>query len=60
MLVVIATQVGSGRVTLTRRFREDGFVVADNLEPKKARILLMLALTRTSDLAEVQRMMLTY
>ena len=60
MLVVIATQVGSGRVTQTRRFREDGFVVADNLEPKKARILLMLALTRTSDPAEVQRMMLTY
>ena len=60
VLVVIATQVGSGRVTLTRRFREDGFVVADNLEPKKARILLMLALTRTSDPAEVQRMMLTY
>ena len=36
VLVVIATQVGSGRVTQTRRFREDGFVVADNLEPKKA------------------------
>ena len=58
--VVIATQVGSGRVTLTRRFQEEGYVVADNLEPKKARILLMLALTRTTDPAEVQRMMLTY
>ena len=60
VIVVIATQVGSGRVTQTRRFREDGFVVADNLEPKKARILLMLALTRTSNPVEVQRMMLTY
>ena len=60
VIVVIATQVGSGRVSLTRRFQEDGFVVADNLEPKKARILLMAALTRTSEPAEVQRMMLTY
>ena len=58
--VVIATQVGSGRVTLTRRFREEGYIVADNLEPKKARVLLMLALTITKDPGEIQRMMLTY
>ena len=37
-----------------------GYIVADNLSPKKARILLMLALTRTDDPAEIQRMMLTY
>lgn len=60
LVVVIATQVGSGRVTLTRRFQEGGYVVADNLAPNKARILLMLALTRTTDPAEVQRMMLEY
>jgi L-asparaginase/Glu-tRNA(Gln) amidotransferase subunit D len=58
--VVIATQTGSGRVVRTRRFTEDGYIVADNLTPKKARILLMLALTRTDDSAEIQRMMLTY
>ena len=58
--VVIATQTGSGRVMLTRRFTEDGYVVADNLTPKKARILLMLALTATKDRSEIQRMMLTY
>jgi L-asparaginase len=58
--VVIATHTGSGRVMLTRRFTEDGYIVADNLTPKKARILLMLALTATKDLAEIQRMMLTY
>ena len=45
---------------LTRRFTEDGYIVADNLTPKKARILLMLALTATKDPAEIQRMMLTY
>ena len=58
--VVIATQTGSGRVMRTRRFTEDGYIVADNLTPKKARILLMLALTVTKDTSEIQRMMLTY
>jgi len=58
--VVIATQTGSGRVVRTRRFTEDGYIVADNLTPKKARILLMLALTVTKDPSEIQRMMLTY
>ena len=58
--VVIATQTGNGRVMETRRFREEGYIVADNLAPKKARILLMLALTRADDPSEIQRMMLTY
>ena len=58
--VVISTHVGTGRVLQTRRFVEDGYIVADNLHPKKARILLMLGLTRTSDPAELQRMMLEY
>ena len=58
--VVIATHTGSGRVMLTRRFTETGYIVADNLAPKKARILLMLALTVTSDKSDIQRMMLTY
>ena len=58
--VVIATQTGNGRVMRTRRFQEEGYIVADNLAPKKARILLMLALTRTDDPSEIQRMMLTY
>jgi L-asparaginase len=58
--VVIATQTGNGRVMRTRRFDEDGYIVADNLSPKKARILLMLALTRTQDRDEIQRMMWTY
>ncbi len=58
--VVISTHVGTGRVMQTRRFMEDGYIVADNLHPKKARILLMLALSATSDHAEIQRMMLEY
>ena len=58
--VVISTQTGNGRVVRTRRTDEEGFIVADNLAPKKARILLMLALTRTTDPEEIQRMMVTY
>jgi L-asparaginase len=58
--VVIATQTGNGRVIRNRRFTEEGYIVADNLAPKKARILLMLALTVTGNLDEIQRMMLTY
>ena len=57
---MISTQTGNGRVMPTRRFEEVGYIVADNLAPKKARILLMLALTRTDDRKEIQRMMLTY
>ena len=58
--VVVSTHVGTGRVLQTRRFTEEGYIVADNLHPKKARILLMLGLTVTSDPAELQRMMLQY
>jgi L-asparaginase len=39
---------------------ERGIVTADNLPPHKARILLRLALTRTTDLAEIQRMFNEY
>ena len=58
--VAIATQTAKGRVMRTRRFGEAGYILADNLSPKKARILLMLALTKTDDPKEIQRMMLTY
>ena len=58
--VVIATQAGNGRVVRSRRFAEDGYIAADNLTPKKARILLMLSLTITADPAEIQRMMGEY
>ncbi|MBI3329638.1 MAG: asparaginase [Nitrospinae bacterium] len=60
VVVVVSSQTGSGRVVLTRRFQEEGWVVADNLTPKKARILLMLALTITRDLREIQRMLAQY
>ena len=55
VLVVLSSRAGSGRVLPRRLVRERGFVVADNLNPQKARVLAMLALTRTDDPAEVQR-----
>ena len=58
--VMQSTRVGSGRVFRGRKMREAGFLACDNLTPQKARILLALALTRTSDPAEIERMFLEY
>jgi L-asparaginase len=58
--VVVASQAGSGRAMARRAAAERGFLFADNLLPRKARVLLMLALTLTRDRAEIQRMMNTY
>jgi L-asparaginase len=40
--------------------REAGFLITDNLSPQKARILLALALTRTSDPGEIERVFREY
>lgn len=58
--VVVTSQAGSGRAMARRAAAERGFLFADNLLPRKARILLMLALTQTRDKAEIQRMFNTY
>src|SRR5262245_5004663 len=56
VLVVMSSRAGSGRVLPRAVLRRQGLVVADNLTPQKARVLAMLALTRTSDPGEVQGM----
>ncbi|MEI6117184.1 MAG: hypothetical protein WCP99_21795 [Burkholderiales bacterium] len=43
-----------------RYLREQGMVAGDNLNAQKARVLLMLALTQTSDPEAVQRLFDTY
>lgn len=48
-VVVMSSRAGSGRTAPARRYKAQGIVNADNLNPQKARILLMLALTATSD-----------
>jgi L-asparaginase len=55
-IVVVGTdRKGQGRVMTSERAVKEGMVTGDNLRPQKARILLQLALTETSDPAEIQR-----
>jgi L-asparaginase len=58
--VVQCTRAGSGRTFRGKRLRESGFLIADNLTPQKARLLLALALTVSDDPAEITRMFATY
>jgi len=60
VVVVQSTRAGSGIVHRGKRLADKGFIAADNLNPQKARILLALALTRTSDIEEIMRMFRTY
>jgi L-asparaginase len=60
VLIIQSTRAGSGRVLPRASLREHGFVPADNLNPQKARVLAMLALTRTDDPVEVARMFEQY
>ena len=62
VLIVRASRVGQGIVARNGEANDDAldFVVSDTLNPQKARILLMLALTKTGDSKEIQRMFYTY
>jgi L-asparaginase len=60
VVVVQSTRAGSGRTFRGEKMRQAGFLIADNLNPQKARILLALALTVTSDPEEIMRMFRTY
>ena len=55
-VVVQSSRVGSGRIVRGNNWYESGMVVADNLSPQKAALLLTLGLTRTSDPDDIQRM----
>ena len=55
-VVVVATApTRGGRVQHTAFTRESGIIPGDNLAPGKARTLLRLALTKTTDPAEIKR-----
>ena len=56
VLIVLSSRAGSGRVLPRTLLRQQGIVVADNLTPQKARVLAMLALTKTDNMSEIQRM----
>lgn len=60
VVVVQSTRAGSGRTFRSTKLREAGTLIADNLNPQKARILLALALTVTSDPERIMGMFRTY
>ena len=49
------SRAASGRVAPRRRLRESGIVAGEDLSPQKARILLMLVLSATSDIGAIQQ-----
>ena len=59
-VIVRSNRTGSGRVPPRQEYDSSGMIGADNLNPQKARILLMLALTKTTDLGEIRRMFAEY
>jgi L-asparaginase len=60
-VVVVATaRTHGGRVQDTPRRREAKIIPGDNLVPEKARLLLQLALTKTTELSEITRVFNEY
>lgn len=60
IIVVQSTRAGSGRTFQNTRLARNGLLIADNLNPQKARLLLALALTVTREPAEVTRIFAEY
>jgi L-asparaginase len=60
VLMCLSSRVASGRVVRSPGLAKRGFVAADNLQPWKARILLSLALAKTNDANDIQRMFDSY
>ena len=61
VIVVQSSRSGSGRVIDDKvALRDAGFIAADSLTPQKSRILLMMALTKTSDAEELRRIFSEY
>ena len=62
VIVVRSSRVGSGIVARNGEVNDDkeDFVVSDTLNAQKARILLMLAMTKTNDTKKIQQMFYTY
>lgn len=62
VVIVRSARVGNGIVARNGEADDDkyNFVAGDNLNPQKARVLLMLALTKTNDPKEIQDMFWKY
>ena len=62
VIIVRSSRVGEGIVARNGEDNDDqlDFVVSDTLNPQKARILLMLALTKTINTKDIQRIFYAY
>jgi L-asparaginase len=62
VVVVRSTRTGSGVVARNIELNDDklGFIASEDLNPQKARVLLMLGLTKTSDPKALQQFFQTY
>lgn len=58
--VVVSSRVVAGCVAVNDSDEKLGFISAEDLNPQKARVLLMLALTKTSDPKKIQEYFLKY
>ena len=60
IVVIQSTRAGSGRTFRGSRLANGGLLIADNLIPQKARILLALALTVTNDPGRIGEIFRSY
>ncbi|QKF80896.1 asparaginase II [Halarcobacter ebronensis] len=62
IIVARTSRVGTGRTNLHGEVDDEanGFIVTDNLNAQKARVLLMLGLTKTHNRAKLQEMFFKY
>ena len=60
VVIVQSDRKGAGRVTISSNVAARGQVTSDNLNPQKSRILLRLALTKTTETRELQRIFNEY
>ncbi|EOG4218509.1 type II asparaginase [Campylobacter jejuni] len=58
--VVVSSRVVAGCVAVSDSDEKLGFISAEDLNPQKTRVLLMLALTKTSDPKKIQEYFLKY
>src|SRR5215831_1513846 len=60
VIMCLCSRVASGRIVRSPGLKRRGFVASDNLQPWKARILLSLGLSKTTDADDLQRVFDTY
>lgn len=60
LIVAISSRIQAGEVILSKEDEDLGFICTQDLNPQKARILLMLALTKTKNSKIIQNFFQTY